>query len=71
MDYLSRNPVGEATQEDENDEEYVINLLSEQARLNLKYGQLFATNQMTANTKSKQTMVHRKTNLSIKTINHN
>ena len=41
-DYLSRNPVGEATPEDNYDEEYVINILSEQASLNLKYGQLFA-----------------------------
>ena len=41
-DYLSRNPVGGATPEDNYDEEYVINILSEQARLNLKYGQSFA-----------------------------
>ena len=40
--YLSRNPVGGATPEDNYDEEYVINILSEQARGNLKYGQLFA-----------------------------
>ena len=41
-DYLSRNSVGGATPEDNYDEEYVINILSEQASLNLKYGQLFA-----------------------------
>ena len=41
-DYLSRNPVGGATPEDNHDEEYVINILSEQAKLNAKYGQLFA-----------------------------
>ena len=41
-DYLSRNPVGGATPEDNYDEEYVINILSEQAKLNAKYGQLFA-----------------------------
>ena len=41
-DYLSRNPVGGATPEDNYDEDYVINILSEQASLNLKYGQLFA-----------------------------
>ena len=41
-DYLSRNPVGGATPEENYDEEYVINILGEQAELNLKYGQLFA-----------------------------
>ena len=41
-DYLSRIPVGGATPEDNYDEEYVINILSEQAKLNLKYGQFFA-----------------------------
>ena len=40
--YLSRNPVGGATPADNYDEEYVINILSEQAKLNTKYGQLFA-----------------------------
>ena len=37
-DYLSRNPVGGATPEESYDEEYVINILSEQAKLNIKYG---------------------------------
>ena len=41
-DYLSRNPVGGATPEDNYDEENVSNILSEQASLYLKYGQLFA-----------------------------
>ena len=41
-DYLSRNPVGGAIPEENYDEEYVINILAEQAELNLKYGQLFA-----------------------------
>ena len=41
-DYLSRNLVGEAMSEENYDEEYVINILAEQAELNLKYGQLFA-----------------------------
>ena len=41
-DYFSRNPVGGATPEDNYDEEYVINILFEQATLNLKYGHLFA-----------------------------
>ena len=40
--YLSRNPVGGATPEENYDEEYVINILTEQAELNLKYGQLIA-----------------------------
>ena len=35
-DYLSRNPVGGATPEDNYDEEYVINILSEQASLNFQ-----------------------------------
>ena len=41
-DYLSRNPVGGATPEERYDEEYVINILSEQAKLNIKYGPIFA-----------------------------
>ena len=41
-DYLCRNPVGGTTPEDNYDEEYVINILSEQAKLNAKYGHLFA-----------------------------
>ena len=41
-DYLSRTPVGGSTPEDNYDEEYVIKILSEQASLILKYGQLFA-----------------------------
>ena len=41
-DYLSRNPVGGATPEENYDEEYVINILSEQAKLNIKYGPIFA-----------------------------
>ena len=41
-DYLSRNPVGVATPEESYDEEYVINIQSEQAKLNIKYGPKFA-----------------------------
>ena len=41
-DYLSRNPVGGATPKEIYDEEYVINILTEQAKLNIKYGQIFA-----------------------------
>ena len=40
-DYLSNNPVGGATLEENYDEEYVIFILAEQAELNLKYGQIF------------------------------
>ena len=41
-DYLSRNPVGGATPEDNYDEEYVnISVLSEQAKLNINYGPIF------------------------------
>ena len=39
--YLSRNPVGGATPEENYDEEFVINILAEQAELNLNYGQIF------------------------------
>ena len=41
-DYLSRNPVGGTTPEESYDEKYVINILSEQAKLNIKYGPIFA-----------------------------
>ena len=41
-DFLSRNPVEKATSEDVYDEQYIINILSEQAELNVKYGTLFA-----------------------------
>ena len=41
-DSLSRNRVGGATPEDKSDKKDVINILSEQAKQNLKNGQLFA-----------------------------
>ena len=41
-DYLSRNPVGGATPEEIYDEEYVINILTEQVKLKIKYGPIFA-----------------------------
>ena len=41
-DYLSRNPVGGATPEENYEEEYGINILTEHAELNLKYGPIFA-----------------------------
>ena len=40
-DFLSRNPVKNAVTEDLYNEQYVINILSEQAQLNIKYGSLF------------------------------
>ena len=42
-DYLSRNPVGRFIPEENYAEEYVINILTERAELNLKYGQLLPT----------------------------
>ena len=40
-DYLSRNPVGGAPTEDKYEEEYVINISTQHAELNAKYGSLF------------------------------
>ena len=40
-DYLSRNPVEGAPTGNKYDEEYVINILTEHAKLNAKYGSLF------------------------------
>ena len=51
-DYHSRNPVGGAIPEENYDEEYVINILTEQAELNLKYGQLFANQSESSKTKA-------------------
>ena len=58
-DYLSRNPVGGATSEESYDEEYVIDILSEQAKLNIKYGRIFADQ-----SKSEKTITERKKNTS-------
>ena len=41
-DYLSKNPVGGATPEENYKEEYVINIFTEHAKLKLKQGILFA-----------------------------
>ena len=41
-DYLSKNPVGGATPEEIYAEEYVINILTEHAKLSIKYGPIFA-----------------------------
>ena len=51
-DYLSRNPVGGAMPEENYDKEYVINILTEQAELNLKYGTLFANQSESSRTKT-------------------
>ena len=41
IDCLSRNPVEGAPTESKYDEEYVINIITEHAKLNAKYGSLF------------------------------
>ena len=53
-DCLSRNPVEKASNEDVYDEQYVINILSEQAELNAKYGTLFADQSHIAPERKKQ-----------------
>ena len=40
--------------EENYDEEYVINILAEQAELNLKYGQIFGANQNVTNASPKK-----------------
>ena len=52
-DFLSRNPVENATIKDVYDEQYVINILSEQAELYLKYGSLFVDQSRNAPEKNK------------------
>ena len=52
-DFLSRNPVEGATTENMYDEQYVINIFTEQAELNLKYGRIFTNqSQQTPNNKT-------------------
>ena len=53
--FLSRNPVENASNEDVYDEQYVINILSEQAELNAKYGTLFADQSQIAPERNKTT----------------
>ena len=57
-DFLSRNPEENASNEDVNDEQYVINILSEQAELNAKYGTLFADQSQIAPERNKTTEEH-------------
>ena len=52
-DYLSENPVEKATTEDVYDERYVLNILSAQAELNAKYGQLFVDQSQNAPERNK------------------
>ena len=54
-DFLSRNLVEKATNEDVYDEQYVINILSEQAELNVKYEILFADQSQNAPERTKRT----------------
>ena len=58
-DYLSRNPVGGATPEANYEEEYVINIITEHAELNLKYGPIFAD--QSENTETRTTFHNHKT----------
>ena len=57
-DVLSRNPIENASNEDVYDEQYVINILSEQAELNAKYGMLFADQSQAAPERNKTTEKH-------------
>ena len=58
-DYLSRNPVGGATPEENYEEEYVINILTEHAELNVKYGPIFAD--QSEHTENRTTLHNHKT----------
>ena len=54
-DFLCRNPVEKAASEDVYDERYVINILSEQVDLNVKYGPLFVDQSQNVPKKNKTT----------------
>ena len=56
--FLSRNPVENATTEDVYDEQYVINILSEQAELNRKYEQIFPDQSQSATERTKTTEIN-------------
>ena len=64
-DYPSTNPVRGATSEETYHEEYVINILTEQAELKLKYGPLIA--EQSKRTENKTKLRENRT----KTKNHN
>ena len=55
--FLSRNPVENATTEDVCDEQYVINILSEETELNRKYGPIFADQSQNATEGTKTTEI--------------
>ena len=57
-DFLNRNPVENATTEDVYDGKYVINILSEQAKLNKKYGPVFADQSQNATEGTKTTEIN-------------
>ena len=52
-DFLSRNPVSNAATENVYDEQYVINILSEQAEISIKYGSLFVDQSRDASKRNK------------------
>ena len=57
-DFLSRNPVENATTEDVYDEQYVIDILSEQAELNRKDGPIFDDQSQSATEGTKTTEIN-------------
>ena len=69
-DYHSGNPVGKAMPEENYGEEYVINILTEQAELNLKYGTLLAIQSESSKTIIATEMVHSKNKMRNTTTNH-
>ena len=54
-DFPNRNPVEKAANEDVYNKQFVINILSEQAELNVKYGTLFADQSKSAPERTKRT----------------
>ena len=60
--FLSRKPVGDATTKNMYNEQYVINILTEQAELNLKYGSVFTNHYSAHRTQKLRTTVNRTTN---------
>ena len=62
-DFLSRNPVEDAKTENIYDEQYAINILTEQAELNLKYGRI-VYEPITTNTDNKITRERKSNNQS-------
>ena len=69
-DYLSRNPVGGAPTEDKYDEEYVINILTEHAELNAKYGSLFDSQSDYSKQDTETSGIYPRAKMSKRTTNH-